>query len=76
MKALQVEANKGLLSLEDLPRPEVNTATITHITIPNYKMIKKVIFDFFKNQVRAEDDVIIKVGFAGLCGTDLHIVSV
>jgi len=47
MKALQVQANKGLLSLEDLPRPEVI----------------------------AEDDVIIEVGFAGLCGTDLHIVS-
>jgi len=47
MKALQVEANKGLLTLEELPKPEV----------------------------RAEDDVIIKVGFAGLCGTDLHIVS-
>ena len=27
-------------------------------------------------QVTAEDDVIIRVGFAGLCGTDLHIVSV
>ena len=29
MKALQVEASKGLLSLEDLPKPEVSTAIIT-----------------------------------------------
>ena len=26
--------------------------------------------------VSREDDVLIKVGFAGLCGTDLHIMSV
>ena len=33
-------------------------------------------FEEKNTQVTAEDDVIIKVGFAGLCGTDLHIVSV
>ena len=26
--------------------------------------------------VTAPDDVIIEVGYAGLCGTDLHIMSV
>ena len=33
-------------------------------------------FEEKNTQVTAEDDVVIKVGFAGLCGTDLHIVSV
>lgn len=47
MRALRVTASKGLLSLEDVPRPEV-----AH-----------------------EDDVVVRVGFAGLCGTDLHIMS-
>ena len=30
----------------------------------------------FKWQVAHEDDVVVRVGFAGLCGTDLHIMSV
>ena len=38
--------------------------------------VKRNNYQQYKNQVRAEDDVVIKVGFAGLCGTDLHIVSV
>lgn len=73
MKALQVQANKGLLSLEDLPKPEVM------IMISNDQEKASWLSSFWsgKNtQVVAEDDVIIKVGFAGLCGTDLHIVSV
>ena len=27
-------------------------------------------------QISAPDDVIIEVGYAGLCGTDLHIIAV
>ena len=27
-------------------------------------------------QISAPDDVIIQVGYAGLCGTDLHIIAV
>ena len=37
MKALQVEASKGLLSLEELPKPEVSTVTTTIPNLYNYK---------------------------------------
>ena len=48
MRALQCDASKGELSLEEVAVPEIlNT-----------------------------DDVIIRVAYAGLCGTDLHIMSV
>ena len=32
--------------------------------------------DVAKPSINKPDDVLIKVGFAGLCGTDLHIMSV
>ena len=41
MKALQVEASKGLLSLEDLPKPEVSTAiTTTHTDLPYMFLVR------------------------------------
>ena len=42
MKALQVQANKGLLSLEDLPRPEVITIITIITIITTHKAINKL----------------------------------
>ena len=40
------------------------------------KMGELSLEDVAKPSINKPDDVLIKVGFAGLCGTDLHIMSV
>ena len=38
--------------------------------------VKNMIYKLEKPTLRGPDDVIVKVAFAGICGTDLHILSV